>query len=137
MFGVLIIFPASFCSFVETDKTYPYITESDHTFGRMVYFIFTSISIIGYNSQVTEDVNYMFLFIFLAYVFFQMPGIAADIMSIVGSKSPYAIARYDKINDETPHIVIIGQVFESNLQNLLDEYFHPDHCDKKRQCVVM
>ena len=95
----------------------------------MVYFIFTSLSIVGYNSQTITDEAQIFLLVFLAVAFSFIPQIANEIMDIVGAKSPYALARYDKINEGTPHIVIIGEISASNLRNLLDEYFHKDHCD--------
>jgi potassium large conductance calcium-activated channel subfamily M alpha protein 1 len=36
-----------------------------------------------------------------------------------------------------PHIVLIGAVSQSSLTNFLEEYFHEDHGNKVRHCVLM
>ena len=58
-------------------------------------------------------------------------------MTLLGSKSPWARARFEKMNKHVPHLVIMGQISPSNLKNFLDEFFHEDHEGSKKQCVVI
>jgi hypothetical protein len=51
---LIVIFPAAFCSFVETtyptDPKYNEFTRVDTTYGQMVYYIFISMTFIGYGT---------------------------------------------------------------------------------------
>lgn len=48
---LIIFFPAGFCSFVESMETYPTFDDRpDATYFQMVYFVFISMTFIGYGS---------------------------------------------------------------------------------------
>lgn len=58
-------------------------------------------------------------------------------MSLFAAKSTWARAKFEKMNKNIPHLIIMGQIGSTNLKNFLDEFFHPDHDDGKRYCVVV
>lgn len=58
-------------------------------------------------------------------------------MKLFTAKSPWALAKFEKIGKDVPHLILMGQISESNLKNFLDEFFHEDHEGSKKQCVVI
>lgn len=66
-----------------------------------------------------------------------LPASAGKLMNLVSAKSPWARAKFEKVNRHIPHLVIMGQISKSNLKNFLDEFFHEDHEGTKKQCVVV
>ena len=132
----MIIFPAAFCSFVETIDSYPYFNDIN-TFFEMVFFVFVSSTFVGYGSQVFTEIGKIFLTFFLLTCFIIVPSQASKLMSLFAAKSPWARARFEKIGKDIPHLVIMGQISPSNLKNFLNEFFHPDHEGDKKQCVVI
>ena len=74
---LIIIFPAAFCSFVEstypTDPDYDQFSRTDTTYGQMVYYIFISMTFIGYGTQVFTDVGKVFMTFFLMTAFAVLP----------------------------------------------------------------
>ena len=65
-----------------------------------------------------------------------IPEKASDLVTLLNSKSKYALAQYDAVQN-VPHIVLIGTFSMNSLQNFLGEYFHPDHGDSLKHCVLM
>lgn len=47
---LIIFFPAAFCSFIESKDSYPVFIREDTTYFQMVYFVFISMTFIGYGS---------------------------------------------------------------------------------------
>lgn len=50
VYFLIILFPAGVCTFVENIATYPDFVREDTTYLDMVYFIFISMTFIGYGS---------------------------------------------------------------------------------------
>ena len=134
---LIIVFPAAFCSFVESADGYPLYEDPNTTFFQMIYFVFISMTFIGYGSYVSSEVGKVFLTLFLMTCLVVLPAQAGKLMALFAAKSPWARAKYEKIGASVPHLVIMGQISQSNLKNFLDEFYHPDHGADKRQCVVV
>ena len=135
---IIIVFPAAFCSFVESLETYPTFEERpDATFFQMVYFIFISMTFIGYGSQVVTTYGKVFLTFYLLVCLIVLPTQAGKLVKLFTEKSPWALAVFEKISQDVPHLIIMGQISGSNLKNFLDEFFHEDHEGTKKQCVVV
>jgi hypothetical protein len=96
----------------------------------------TTISTIGYYSNVKSLVGKISIIILLGIVITQVPTHSSKLVSLISSKSVYARRRYKSI-DKVPHIVLIGSVSYIALKNFLEEYFHSDHGSFIRHCVVM
>ena len=64
---LIIVFPAAFCSFVESADGYPLYEDPNTTFFQMIYFVFISMTFIGYGSYVSSEVGKVFLTLFLTY----------------------------------------------------------------------
>ena len=134
---LIVFFPAAFCSYVENLDTYPEYVREDTTYFQMIYFIFISMTFIGYGSQVTSDYGKIFLTLFLLCCLVVLPAQAGKLMTLFAAKSPWARAKFEKVGKEVPHLVIMGQLSPSNLKNFLDEFFHEDHEGSKKQCIVV
>jgi hypothetical protein len=57
-------------------------------------------------------------------------------MTLASSKSKYARNKYDAIKT-VPHIVLLGTISLNTLKNFLGEYFHTDHGETLKHCVIM
>lgn len=75
------------------------------------------------------------IIIIIAFVV-TIPEKASELVYLLNSKSKYARAEYDEIQN-VPHIVLIGNLSMNSLKNFLGEYFHPDHGDGLRHCVLL
>mmetsp|Transcript_18829 Transcript_18829/g.13645 ORF Transcript_18829/g.13645 Transcript_18829/m.13645 type:complete len:116 (-) Transcript_18829:78-425(-) len=96
----------------------------------------TTISIIGFGSVVKTLVGKVSIIFFMVIVITQIPKHSSKLYQLIGSKSVYARREYKSI-DKVPHIVLIGSVTQNALFNFLKEYFHTDHGDDTRHCVIM
>lgn len=105
---LIIFFPSAFCSFVENLDTYPDFAREDTTYNNMIYFIFISMTFIGYGSQVTSDMGKIFLTIFLLCCLVVLPAQAGKLMSLFAAKSPWARAKFESMGKNVPHLVIMG-----------------------------
>ena len=96
----------------------------------------TSVSVVGYGSSVVTGAGRFFLLIMLGFVFATIPEQSGKIYTLLSSKSIYERRKY-KSTENIPHIVMIGNVSDTAMFNFLVEYFHEDHSDLQRNCVIM
>lgn len=76
------------------------------------------------------------MLIMLGFVFATIPEQSGKIYTLLSSKSIYERRKY-KSTENIPHIVMIGNVSDTAMFNFLVEYFHEDHSDLQRNCVIM
>lgn len=74
-----------------------------------------------------------FMITFLVYYF---PESCTRMVQLFNAKSRYARFEYKPYNN-VPHVVLIGTVSQTSLKNFLEEYFHDDHGEHQRHCVLM
>lgn len=91
---------------METSEKFPAQPE-DFSFHNTLFFIMTSVSIIGYGSTVTTFFGRVFLIFLLAFVFIAIPNQSTKIVTLLGAESTYARRSYKSI-DNVDHIVLIG-----------------------------
>ena len=84
----------------------------------------------------TTDEGRIAIVILMGIVVAFIPNKTAKMMSLISSKSMYLNRRYKSI-EKVDHIVLIGSISQTALFNFLEEYFHPDHGNVNRHCVVM
>ena len=65
-----------------------------------------------------------------------VPNKASEFVTLSNSKSKYARNKYDAIHN-VPHIVLLGTISLNTLKNFLAEYFHCDHGETLKNCVIM
>ena len=58
-------------------------------------------------------------------------------MGRVRSKSQWARAKYEKHSDDHNYVVLIGEISDSSFINFVSEFFHEDHGNEGKQCVVL
>ena len=109
-----------------------------YNFFQSYYLIVTTISTVGFGCPFGSVEGRIFIVIFFGAIVVVIPDMSSRLIDLLNSKSKYArtdYANYNSINIE--HIVLIGTVPNTSLKNFLDEYFHPDHGDRTRHCVLM
>ena len=57
-------------------------------------------------------------------------------MNNISAKSIYMTRKYSHI-ENVKHIVLLGVMSQTTMENFFIEYFHPDHGDHVRHCIVM
>ena len=104
----IIFFPAAVCSFIESIDSYPVFERENTTFFEMVYFVFISMTFIGYGSQVESEPGKIMLIAFLVVCLVVLPAQAGKLMSLFAAKSPWARAKFEKISKDVPHLILLG-----------------------------
>jgi len=139
----LVVVMAGFVQFVENQAN-PFNDEvlcledgiCYNKYHDTFFFIMITISVIGYNSNVVSDEGRVAIILFIAIVMIFIPNKSSKLVSLISSKSMYARRKYKAI-DKVPHIVLIGAISQTALFNFLEEFFHEDHGNYNRHCVVM
>ena len=85
----------------------------------------------------STDEGKIFLTFFLLCCLVILPTSASKLMSLFAAKSTWARAKFEKMNKNVPHLVIMGQISSTNLKNFLDEFYHKDHEGLKKNCVIV
>ena len=125
-----VVFPSAFLTWMETYDSYPNMKNSagnDNSFFLQVYFVLTSISIVGYGSSLTKTISQIFITFFLIYALYAIPNTFNEINDRMRSKSKWARAKYEKLSADQNYVVLIGDISDSSLTNFLGEFFHTDH----------
>jgi len=65
-----------------------------------------------------------------------VPSKAGEIVNLISKRSVYADYKY-KIISKVPHVVLIGSISLKNATNFFDEYFHNDHGNITRHCIII
>ena len=116
----------------DTDAFY----DNSHKFHHEFFFIMTTVSIIGYSGPIPETGPRITVIFVIIWAIGVIPSRAGDIVNIISKRSKYADYKY-KLITRVPHIVLIGNVSTKNAKNFFDEYFHPDHGNIIRHCVIV
>jgi hypothetical protein len=132
---------AAFIQFIENYEIYSNATTeaqllTQKNFIFNYYFIMTTVSTVGYGSSVKSAAGRISLTVFIAIVVYLIPSECSRLVELINSKSVYASRSYKTIKG-VPHIVLIGTVSQTSLTNFLEEYFHEDHGNKIRHCILM
>lgn len=125
-----VVFPSAFLTWVETLESYPNMVSDDgvdNSFFLQVYFVLTTMSVVGYGSSLTSVYSQVFITFFLLYTLYRIPNTFAEIMERMRSKSQWARAKYEKLSADQNYVVLIGDISDSSLINFLSEFFHEDH----------
>lgn len=96
----------------------------------------TTISLVGYGASISSTFGKLAIIILLIIIVVTVPEKASAIVSLMNSKSKYARDSY-VLMDNVPHIVLVGTISLNSLFNFLSEYFHSDHGDETRHCVLL
>ena len=102
----------------------------------LYFFMMTSISMVGYGSDIISPIGRISIIIFNAIACVVLPDQCSILVQLVNSRSRYARKSYKSI-EKVCHIVLIGTVSHGSLLNFLEEYFHKDHGDFMRHCILM
>ena len=128
---------AFFMQFVENEYNYVRgrydLLMRGHDF---YFFMMTSISMVGYGSQIISPIGRISIIIFNSLACVVLPDQCSILVQLVNSRSRYARKTYKSI-ENVSHIVLIGTVSHGSLLNFLEEYFHVDHGEFMRHCILM
>ena len=133
----MCLIQSSFSQHIENVEGYK--LSRDISFNSYFYnfwFMMTTISTVGYGSKLESEIGKISIVIFISIMIIIIPEQCSRLMDLVNSKSVYARRAYKAIN-QIEHIVLIGTVSQTSLLNFLDEYFHEDHGEYPRHCVLM
>ena len=101
-----------------------------------LFFIMTTIGLVGYNSNILSDLGRIIISGIIILGVYEIPSQFSKLISQLSSKKVYARATY-KMLKGVQFILICGNVSVGTLSVLLKEYFHPDHGESERHCIVL
>ena len=127
----------NYCLFLPRDCYNAYLCEgSNDTLHSTLFFIMTTIGIIGYNSTISSLLGRLIIIGVIIFSVYEIPSQCSDLMVQLSSKSIYARTTYKKLNG-VEFILISGNVSVGSLIVLLKEYFHPDHGENERHALIL
>jgi len=126
----------NYCLFLPRDCNNSYCDGSNDTLHSSLFFIMTTIGIIGYNSTISSLLGRIIIIGVIIFSVYEIPSQCSDLMVQLSSKSVYARMAYKKLND-VDFILISGNVSVGSLSVLLKEYFHPDHGENERHALIL
>lgn len=127
----------NYCLFLPRDCNNAYVCDgSNDTLHSTLFFIMTTIGIIGYNSTITSILGRLIIIGVIILSVYEIPSECSDLMVQLSSKSVYARTTYKKLNG-VEFILISGNVSVGSVIVLLKEYFHPDHGENERHALIL
>jgi hypothetical protein len=96
----------------------------------------TTISIIGYSTDFIDTGTRIGIIWLIIWGITVVPSKAGEIVNLISKRSVYADYKY-KLISKVPHVVLIGSVSVKNAVNFFEEYFHSDHGNITRHCIII
>lgn len=106
------------------------------SFNDIFFFVMTTVGVIGYNNDMRYTGTRIVVVFCLIWALAVVPSKAGEIVNLISKRSAYADYKY-KIISKVPHIVLIGSISLKNAVNFFDEYFHEDHGNNTRHCIII
>lgn len=100
------------------------------------FFVLTTISTVGYGSVLQATASKLIIIVIIVFVWSPIPSCVSRFVELANSKSRYAKLEYSSLK-EVRHVILIGSVSISSLQNFLEEYLHEDHDEGVRHCILL
>ena len=123
--------------FLPRDCTNFYFCSGNNdTLHSTLFFIMTTIGIVGYNSNIISNLGRIIICGIIILGIYEIPSQFSKLISQLSSKKVYARATY-KLLKGVQFILICGNVSVGTLSVLLKEYFHPDHGESERHCLIL
>ena len=123
--------------FLPRDCNNVYFCEGNNdTLHSTLFFIMTTIGIVGYNSNIISILGRIIISGIIILGIYEIPSQFSKLISQLSSKKVYARATY-KMLKGVKFILICGNVSVGTLSVLLKEYFHPDHGESEKHCLIL
>ena len=123
--------------FLPRDCNNVYFCEGNNdTLHSTLFFIMTTIGIVGYNSNIISILGRIIISGIIIFGIYEIPSQFSKLISQLSSKKVYARATY-KMLKGVKFILICGNVSVGTLSVLLKEYFHPDHGESEKHCLIL
>lgn len=102
----------------------------------MIYFVLTTVSTVGYENNLGSAYSKILLIVLIVTGLFILPSKCAQLMELISSESMYVRRGY-KVVQNTSHIIITGSISDIAANDFLNEFFHEDHGDQDRHCLIL
>ena len=113
-----------------------YCEGTNDTLHSTLFFIMTTIGIVGYNSNIVSILGRIIICGIIILGIYEIPSQFSNLISQLSTKKVYARATY-KMMKGVDFILICGNVSVGTLSVLLKEYFHPDHGESEKHCLIL
>jgi hypothetical protein len=109
---------------------------SNDSFHSSFFFIMTTISTLGYYSNIKSVAGRIVIIGLIVVSIIQIPSKCSELMTLLASKSIYSRTTYRKL-DKVNFILITGSISYFSLLDLLQEYFHVDHGENEKHALIL
>lgn len=106
------------------------------SFFDYLFFSLTTLSMVGYGSSLKAIQSKLLIVLMISAINLVLPQQVSRFSTLINSKSKYAKLEYSKLKD-VPHVILIGSVTLSSLNNFLEEFLHEDHESGVRHCILL
>lgn len=102
-----------------------------------IFFVMTIISTVGYENPFYGNIVLrMFIVVIIIISIATVPAKSSELISILSNKSVYSRISYKRV-DSTEFIVLCGSLGTSSVINFLLEFFHEDHGNAQKHCIIL
>lgn len=112
-------------------------TTNKFGFYDYIFFVMTIVSTVGYeNPFFSNDLLRLVIVFVIVISILIIPAKSSDLIDLLSNKSMYSRISYKRVNN-TEFIVLCGSLGMSSVGNFLAEFFHPDHGNAQKHCIIL
>lgn len=96
----------------------------------------TIVSTVGYENVFSNFIAKAVILFIIIIAGYKIIPATSEIIMLLSGKSAYSRISYSLV-DKIMHIIITGSVTTGALNDFLTEFFHPDHGNAPKHCVIL
>ena len=96
----------------------------------------TIVSTVGYENTFDNFYAKLIILVIIIFAGYKIIPATSEIIMILSGKSAYSRLSYSLV-DKIYHIIITGSVTRDALEDFLEEFFHEDHGNAPKHCVIL
>lgn len=113
------------------------LVDIDYGFYEYIFFVMTIGSTVGYENPFFDNILLRIAIVVVIVVSISIiPAKSSELISILSNKSVYSRINYKRV-ESTEFIVLCGSLSTSSVVNFLMEFFHEDHGNTQKHCIIL
>ena len=109
-----------------------------YQFHDMFYYMIVTLGTIGYGDITpSTDLGRFAIIVTILVMLAVIPPLTQKLLTILQITSKYSRLSYNKIGNDTKHLIILGSVGKEGLDAFLSELYHEDHGNLEHHTVIM